>query len=129
MSISTKTTGSAAVGLPADSIGYQENLRRLDRLANLGLVSAGIAHEIKNGLVPVKTYVEILLEKGADAEMAEMVRREQVAVARRRLASDWATYAQDGEAQEVEYAFAAQAQAVAEPQQRRYRARKTKSGK
>ena len=61
--------------------------------------------------------------------LAEMVRREQVAVARRRLASDWATYAQDGEAQEVEYAFAAQAQAVAEPQQRRYRARKTKSGK
>ena len=53
-----------------------ENLRRLDRLANLGVVSAGIAHEIKNGLVAVKTFVEILLEKGEDTEMATMVRQE-----------------------------------------------------
>jgi signal transduction histidine kinase len=54
----------------------QENLRRLDRLANLGLVSAGIAHEIKNGLVAIKTYVEILVEQGHDTEMAAVVRRE-----------------------------------------------------
>jgi signal transduction histidine kinase len=54
----------------------QENLRRLDRLASLGLVSAGLAHEIKNGLVAIKTYVDLLLEKGEDKEMAEVVRRE-----------------------------------------------------
>jgi signal transduction histidine kinase len=54
----------------------QENLRRLDRLANLGLVSASIAHEIKNGLVAINTFVELLLEKGEDQEMAEVVQRE-----------------------------------------------------
>jgi signal transduction histidine kinase len=69
-----KKTGSTAAG--AEGRDLQENLRRLDRLANLGLVSAGLAHEIKNGLVAVKTYVEILLEKGEDTEMATMVRRE-----------------------------------------------------
>ena len=54
----------------------QDNLRRLDRLANLGLISASVAHEIKNGLVAINTFVEMLLEKGEDREMAELVRRE-----------------------------------------------------
>lgn len=71
-----KPTGSTAVSSPNVAVDLQENLRRLDRLANLGLVSAGLAHEIKNGLVAIKTYVEMLLEKGEDAEMAELVRRE-----------------------------------------------------
>src|ERR1035437_2916877 len=71
-----KTTGSTAVGSPATHDDLKENLRRLDRLANLGLDSATLAHEIKNGLVDLKTYVEMLLEKGADTEMAEVVRRE-----------------------------------------------------
>lgn len=72
-----KQTGSTAVSSPpvvADDL--QENLRRLDRLANLGLVSASAAHEIKNGLVAISTFVEILLEKGEDREMTEVVRRE-----------------------------------------------------
>ena len=57
----TKPTGSAAVSSPAGADDLQENLRRLDRLANLGLFSAGSAHEIKNGLVAIKTYVEVRL--------------------------------------------------------------------
>ncbi len=67
---------------PASAAGndLQDNLRRLDRLANLGLVSASLAHEIKNGLVAIKTYVEILLEKGEDREMAGVVRRELVRI-------------------------------------------------
>jgi nitrogen-specific signal transduction histidine kinase len=32
------------------------NLRRLDRLASVGILSAGIAHEIKNALVSMKTF-------------------------------------------------------------------------
>jgi len=71
-----KKSGSAAANSSAGANDLQENLRRLDRLANLGLISASLAHEIKNGLVPVNTYVEVLLEKGDDAEMAELVRRE-----------------------------------------------------
>ena len=54
----------------------QENLQRLDRLANLGLFSASVAHEIKNGLVAINTFTEVMLEKGEDREMAEIVRRE-----------------------------------------------------
>ena len=73
---SEKKTGSPAAGSAAGANDLQENLRRLDRLANLGLVSAGLAHEIKNGLVAIKTYVELLLEKGEDKEMAGVVRRE-----------------------------------------------------
>jgi len=54
----------------------QQNLQRLDRLANLGLFSAGIAHEIKNGMVAVNTFCEVLLEKNGEHEMADVVRRE-----------------------------------------------------
>ena len=59
-----------------EGLDFDQNLRRLDQLANLGLISASLAHEIKNSLVAIKTYVEILLEKGEDKEMAEVVRRE-----------------------------------------------------
>lgn len=54
----------------------QENLRRLDRLASLGLVAASAAHEIKNALVAVNTFTDVLLEQSADKEMAGVVRRE-----------------------------------------------------
>ncbi|HEV2453234.1 MAG TPA: ATP-binding protein [Verrucomicrobiae bacterium] len=52
------------------------NLQRLDRLANLGTLSAGIAHEIKNGLVPIRTFVELIVEKSDDRELAVSVQRE-----------------------------------------------------
>jgi len=55
---------------------FQEYLRRLDRLANLGLVSASLAHEIKNGLVSISVFIELLLQKGEDNEMTVVVRRE-----------------------------------------------------
>ncbi len=71
-----KTTGSTTAGSSAAGPDVQENLRRLDRLANLGLFSAGIAHEIKNGLVAIKTYIEVRLETDGDAEMATLVRSE-----------------------------------------------------
>lgn len=56
--------------------GREENLRRLDRLASLGTLSAGLGHEIKNALVAVKTFVDLLLEQNPDAELSEVVRRE-----------------------------------------------------
>lgn len=54
----------------------EQNLNRLDRLASIGTLSAGMAHEIKNALVAVKTFVDLLLEKHRDAELAEIVGRE-----------------------------------------------------
>jgi signal transduction histidine kinase len=53
-----------------------ENLRRLDRLANLGMLSAGMAHEIKNGMVAIKTFFDLLLQQGHDSELTEVVGRE-----------------------------------------------------
>jgi signal transduction histidine kinase len=70
------TSSNMAGGAAATVVDLQENLRRLDRLANLGLVSASLAHEIKNGLVSINVFIELLLQKGDDLEMTEMVRRE-----------------------------------------------------
>jgi len=53
-----------------------QNLQRLDRLANLGLFSASIAHEIKNGLVAINTFCQVLMEKDENREMAGVVLRE-----------------------------------------------------
>ena len=58
--------------------------------------------------------------------LVELLRREQAAAARRKLAADWAAYGKDPEAQDVAYAFSAQAEVAAEPKKRSYRARKTK---
>src|SRR5580658_3139070 len=58
------------------STTLDENLQRLDRLANLGTLSAGIAHEIKNALVPIKTFVQLTLEKSDDRDLAIAVERE-----------------------------------------------------
>jgi two-component system sensor histidine kinase HydH len=54
----------------------EENMRRLDRLASLGTLSASMGHEIKNALVAVKTFVDLLLEKDPDSELSGVVRRE-----------------------------------------------------
>jgi predicted transcriptional regulator len=55
-----------------------------------------------------------------------LLRREQAAAARQRLAADWAAYGKDVDAQDVAYAFPAQAEVAAEPHGRSYRARKSK---
>lgn len=54
----------------------EQDLNRLDRLASLGTLSAGLAHEIRNAFVAVRTFVDLLLEKNRDAELAEVVGRE-----------------------------------------------------
>jgi len=52
------------------------NLNQLIRLASIGTLSAGLAHEIKNAMVAVNTFVEILVSKHQDAELAPIVARE-----------------------------------------------------
>jgi signal transduction histidine kinase len=68
--------GGSAGGSSPGAHDVPNHLQRLDRLANLGLFSAGIAHEIKNGLVAINTFCQVLLEKEDSREMAGMVRRE-----------------------------------------------------
>src|SRR5271154_1587750 len=53
-----------------------EKKQQLDRLANLGMLSASMSHEIKNGLQAVRTFVDVLLEKNPNEELGELVRHE-----------------------------------------------------
>jgi len=49
----------------------EERLRQADRLAALGTFSAGLAHEIKNPLSAIKTFVQLLPQKGANPPFME----------------------------------------------------------
>ncbi len=54
----------------------EQKLRQMDRLASIGTLSASMAHEVKNALVAVKTFVDLLIAKNHDATLADIVRRE-----------------------------------------------------
>ena len=54
----------------------EQSMSRLDRLATIGTVSASMGHEIKNALVAVKTFTDLLIDNNRDAELADVVRRE-----------------------------------------------------
>jgi two-component system nitrogen regulation sensor histidine kinase GlnL len=54
----------------------EQTLRRLDRLASIGTLAAGMAHEIKNAMVSVKTFIDLLIQQNADAQLAGVVDRE-----------------------------------------------------
>jgi signal transduction histidine kinase len=58
----------------------EDRIWQLDRLANLGLLAADIAHEIKNALVAQKTFLDLVLEKNQDSELVDVVRREMVRI-------------------------------------------------
>ncbi len=46
----------------------EQQIRRTDRLASLGTLAAGMAHEIKNPLVSMKTFTQLLPERYDDAD-------------------------------------------------------------
>jgi signal transduction histidine kinase len=75
-SVPHKTGVSPTTPAWNSALATPDKMQRLDRLANLGLLSAGMAHEIKNGMVAVKTFVDLLLEKNQDAELGDVVRLE-----------------------------------------------------
>ena len=55
---------------------FELKVERLQRLASLGVASAGVAHEIKNALVAIKSFAELLVEKQQDLEMGSLVVQE-----------------------------------------------------
>jgi two-component system sensor histidine kinase AtoS len=59
-----KTIGALAIFQDITQIkALEEKLRQADRLAALGTLSAGLAHEIKNPLSAIKTFVQLLPQK------------------------------------------------------------------
>jgi signal transduction histidine kinase len=74
--VSDKASSSPKSALWNSALASADKMQRLDRLANLGMLSAGMAHEIKNGMVAIQTFVDLLLEKNQEAELGEVVRHE-----------------------------------------------------
>ncbi|MGH7699893.1 MAG: sensor histidine kinase [Gemmatimonadales bacterium] len=56
-----------------DAQGY---LVRAEKLASVGRLAAGIAHEVGNPLGAIGTYVEVLRRRGAEAEVTDGITRE-----------------------------------------------------
>ena len=54
----------------------ERDMCRLDRLASIGTLAASMAHEIKNALVPIKTFVDLLVARDPANELAGVVGRE-----------------------------------------------------
>jgi len=75
-----KTGASSEVVVALNSLAsapvFEQNMRRLDRLAGLGTLSASMAHEIKNGMVAIRTFVDLLALKKQENELTEVVGRE-----------------------------------------------------
>jgi two-component system NtrC family sensor kinase len=55
-------------GLAADLEHARALLQRADRLSALGTLAAGVAHEIRNPLVSVRTFIQLLPERVDDEE-------------------------------------------------------------
>jgi signal transduction histidine kinase len=49
----------------------ETQIRRTDRLASIGTLAAGMAHEIKNPLVTIKTFTQLLPERYQDDEFRD----------------------------------------------------------
>ena len=49
----------------------QNTIRRADRLSSLGVLTAGLAHEIRNPLVAIRTFTQLLPERYQDREFRE----------------------------------------------------------
>ena len=64
--------GPAAAALAAGGLAQLDaEVRRLDRLAAIGGLVAEMVHEIRNPLVSVKTFLQLLPERAGDPEFRE----------------------------------------------------------
>ncbi|HUU51070.1 MAG TPA: ATP-binding protein, partial [Nitrospinota bacterium] len=54
-----------------DLVEFKKYLQRADRLATIGTMTTGIVHEIRNPLVSIKAFLQLLPEKYDDKEFRE----------------------------------------------------------
>jgi signal transduction histidine kinase len=60
--------GTSPFGILAEARGARDRLAHADRLAAIGTLAAGMAHEIRNPLVSVRTFIQLLPERIDDEE-------------------------------------------------------------
>ncbi len=80
------TRGTGELGRLADAFDRmtsslregRESLIRTEKLAGVGRLAAGVAHEVGNPLAAILGYAEILLSDSADRPLAPAVRRESL---------------------------------------------------
>lgn len=58
----------------------EKRVSQIDRLASIGTLSASMAHEIKNALVAIRTFTDLLLSRNTDDELAGIVGREMTRI-------------------------------------------------
>jgi signal transduction histidine kinase len=61
--------------MAADLLDAQSHIVRVEKLAGLGQLAAGVAHEVRNPLGAIATYVEVLQRRGADPAVTAEIRR------------------------------------------------------
>jgi signal transduction histidine kinase len=57
-----------------------KRISQIDRLASIGTLSASMAHEIKNALVAIRTFTDLLLGRNQEDELAGIVGREMARI-------------------------------------------------
>jgi signal transduction histidine kinase len=60
--------GTSPFGASGDPADARDRLAHADRLAAIGTLAAGVAHEIRNPLVSVRTFIQLLPERLDDEE-------------------------------------------------------------
>ena len=57
-----------------DLLDAQSHVVRVEKLAGIGRLAAGVAHEVRNPLGAIGTYAEVLRNRGADPEVVDEMR-------------------------------------------------------
>jgi two-component system NtrC family sensor kinase len=57
-----------------DLLDAQSHVVRVEKLAGIGRLAAGVAHEVRNPLGAIGTYVEVLRNRGAEPEVLDEMR-------------------------------------------------------
>jgi two-component system NtrC family sensor kinase len=79
----------------AELLGTQRELSRAERLAAIGLLASGVAHEINNPLAIIRGNAELLLMNEEKSEEAETILRQSGRI--ERIVANLLTFARGGE--------------------------------